>query len=343
MRRMDWLLFEQLDRMRRAQGSFCDAVGLGPVETPYEAIHREPGISLRRYGEGAQFGPLVLIVPAPIKRPYIWDLDPEASAVRRLLAGGARVLLADWQPAPSGFGLAEYADRLLLACLDAARAERAVVLGHSLGGLLAAIFATLHPERVQGLGLIAAPLSFGAATPVVNAMLAGLAPQDLPDSLPGSFLSSASANAAPDVFGSQRLLDAMLSGGDPARLRTHLLVERWTLDEFALPRRLVADLAMHIVREDRFVRGTLEVGGRSAAPARLTAPLLCVLDRRCRLAPPESMLPFVEAAASRAKALLDYEGDVGVALQHVGPLVGRNAHALLWPKIVEWIARTWAH
>ncbi|HEU4350819.1 MAG TPA: alpha/beta fold hydrolase [Burkholderiales bacterium] len=341
--RMEWLLFEQLDRMRRAQGSFCDAVGLGPVETPYETIHREPGVSLRSYGKGARGGPLVLIVPAPIKRPYIWDLDPESSAVRRLLDAGARVMLADWQPASSAFGLAEYADRLLLVCLDAARAERAVLLAHSLGGLLTAIFSTLHPERVQGLGLIAAPLSFGAATPIVNAMLHGLAAEELPDSLPGSFLSSASANAAPDVFGSQRLLDAMLSGGDPARLRTHLLVERWTLDEFALPRRLVAELATHIVRENRFVRGTLEVAGRSAAPTRLTAPLLCVLDRRCRLAPPESVLPFVQAAASRAKTLLDYEGDIGVALQHVGPLVGRNAHALLWPKIVDWIALTAVH
>jgi polyhydroxyalkanoate synthase len=118
-----------------------------------------------------------------------------------------------------------------------------------------------------------------------------------------------------------------------------MLVERWTLDEFALPGRLVAELATEIVRENRFVRGTLEVAGRSAVPARLTAPLLCVLDRRCRLAPPESVLPFVEAVASRAKTLIDYEGDVGVALQHVGPLVGRNAHELLWPRIVEWTTR----
>jgi hypothetical protein len=28
-----------------------------------------------------------------------------------------------------------------------------------------------------------------------------------------------------------------------------------------------------------------------------------------------------------------------VALQHVGPLVGRNAHAALWPRILQWIAR----
>ena len=72
----------------------------------------------------AQAGPVVLVVPAPIKRSYIWDLLPEASAVRRLLAAGARVLLAEWQPAPREFGLADYADRLLGACLEAAPSRR---------------------------------------------------------------------------------------------------------------------------------------------------------------------------------------------------------------------------
>ena len=340
---MDWLLFEQLDRLRRAQGTWLDALGLGPAETPYRETFRSAGVALRRYGSGEEGAPVVLIVPAPIKRPYIWDLAPDASAVRRCLAAGAQVLLADWQPAPSRFGLAEYGERLILACLDAARAERAVLLAHSLGGLFAAIFATLHPERVQGLGLLAAPLHFGADTPVFNAMVAQLDAGALPDSLPGSFLSAASLNAAPGVFGSERLLDALLSAGDPACLRTHLLVERWALDEFALPRRLVAELATQIVRGDRFVRGTLQIGGRSAAPIGLTAPLLCVLDPRCELVPPGAVLPFVAAAASRDKTVLHYDGDVGVSLQHVGPLVGRSAHALLWPKIVAWIARTRVH
>jgi polyhydroxyalkanoate synthase len=335
---VDWLLYEQLDRMRRAQGSLLDAAGLGPAQTPYREIHREQGATLRRYG-GGESGPLVLIVPAPIKRPYIWDLEPEVSAVRRCLAAGARVHLIDWQPAPPQLGLADYAERLILDCLDAAGAERAVLLAHSLGGLFAAIFATLHPERVQGLALLAAPLNFGADTPVFNAMVATLDDKDLPDSLPGSFVSAASLRAAPGTFGAARLLDALASAADPQRLRTHWLVERWTLDEFALPRRLVAELAAQIVRENRFARGTLEIDARSAAPARLAAPLLAAVDPRCPLVPPGAVLPVVEAAASRDKTVLHYEGDVGVALQHVGPLVGRNAHARLWPKIVEWLAR----
>jgi polyhydroxyalkanoate synthase len=132
----------------------------------------------------------------------------------------------------------------------------------------------------------------------------------------------------------------VLSAADPSRLRTHFLVERWALDEFALPRRLVGELGVEIVREDRFVRGALEISGRKADPSQYRAPLLCVLDPRCELVPPGAVLPFVEAVASVDKTVLDYEGDVGVALQHVGPLVGRNAHAELWPRIIEWILRT---
>lgn len=336
---MDWALFEQLDRLRQAQGALLDASGWRPREASYRVVHEQTGVALRRYEGAAQGSPSVLIVPAPIKRPYLWDLEPEVSVVRRLLDRGMQVHVVDWQPAPADLGLDDYAERLILGCLDASGTARSVLLAHSLGGLLAAIFATLHRERVQGLALLASPLHFGAETPVLNALVADLRIDELPDSLPGSFLSVASANAAPMAFGAERLLDAVLSAADPARLRTHLLVERWALDEFALPRRFVAELATQCIRENRFVRGELEIGGRPAAPSQLAAPLLCVMDERCPLVPPAAILPFVAAVASRDKSVLRYEREVGVALQHLGPLVGRNAHARLWPAILDWIAR----
>jgi polyhydroxyalkanoate synthase len=49
------------------------------------------------------------------------------------------------------------------------------------------------------------------------------------------------------------------------------------------------------------------------------------------------MVPFHDAAGSARKLLLHYEGDVGVNLQHEGVLVGRNAHAKLWPAIFSWL------
>jgi len=332
-----WALFDALDDARRIQGMALDAIGLGPIEAPYETIFRRPGASLRRYGTGA--GPAVLVVPAPIKRSYIWDLAPEASAVRRLLAAGASVLLLDWERTAEPVGLAAYADPLIREALDAAGIDRAVLLAHSLGGLFAAVFAALYPERVRGLGLLATPLHFERSVGIFSAMVDALPAQELPPSVPGSFLSAASFRAAPVTFGWERLLDLAASLGAPEALATHLRVERWALDEFPLPGPLIADLAEHLARDDAFVRGTLSLGGRLAAPSQVTAPLLCVVDPRCRVVPPASVLPFLEKAGSRDKTLLHYDGDVGVSLQHVGMLVGPQAHARLWPQITRWVRR----
>jgi polyhydroxyalkanoate synthase len=334
-----WQWFEQLDRLRRLQGIAMDSLGLGPSETPHRIAFSEAGVRLRRYGAADPSAPLLLIVPAPIKRPYIWDLSPEASAVRRCLDTGMQVCLVEWRECSEDFGLAEFGARLILDCLEAAGARQAVLVAHSLGGLLAAIFAARHPERVHGLALLAAPLHFGTGAGVLGSMAGDLDPDDLPASVPGSFLSSASLQASPRTFAADRWLDLWRSLPVPGALRSHLKVERWTLDEFPLPRRLVTELAVWLARDNRFMRGELVVDGHAIGPGRIGAPLLCVVDPRCRVVPPESVLPFYEAVGSRDKTLLEYHGDVGVSLQHVGILAGREAHRQLWPRIVDW-ART---
>jgi polyhydroxyalkanoate synthase subunit PhaC len=334
---VNWALFEQWDRLRRIQGAALDAAGLGPVETPYRVVHQAPGVALRAYGDTARPGPCVLIVPAPIKRPYIWDLAPEVSAVRRCMAAGLPVFLMDWQPAGSGLGLRDYAERLILGCLEAAGAGPAILFGHSLGGLFATVFASLHPQRVRGLALLATPLHFGTDAGVLSAMAADIDPDTLPASVPGCFLNAAVFRVAPGTFGWERWSDALLSLGEIDSARTHAQVERWTLDEFALPRTLFADILTQLLNEDRFARETLALDGRAALPSAVTAPVLCVVDPHCRLVPPASVLPVLERTASSQRTVLEYTVELGVTLQHVGPLVGRRAHASLWPQIVRWI------
>jgi polyhydroxyalkanoate synthase len=120
-------------------------------------------------------------------------------------------------------------------------------------------------------------------------------------------------------------------------MATHMQVERWTHDEFALPGQLFTDLVESLYRRDELMQGELEIGGRRVGPGELRTPLLSVIDPRSKLIPPAAVLPFHEAAASPRKQVLHYEGDVGVNLQHVGVLVGRNAHARIWPAIFDWL------
>jgi polyhydroxyalkanoate synthase len=124
---------------------------------------------------------------------------------------------------------------------------------------------------------------------------------------------------------------------DPRALATHMRVERWTHDEFPLPGKLFTDIVESLYRRDQFMQGELAIGAHTVGPRTLATPLVSVYDPRSKVIPPAAVLPFHEAAANPHKLLLRYEGDIGVNLQHVGVLVGRSAHARLWPAIFDWL------
>jgi polyhydroxyalkanoate synthase len=117
----------------------------------------------------------------------------------------------------------------------------------------------------------------------------------------------------------------------------HARIERWALDEVALPGKLVSEIVEWLYRENRFGRGVLEVGGQTIGPKNLAAPTLAVVNTADTVAPIHSVSPIGEALGSEKFAILEYPGETGVALQHLGILVGREAHAQVWPKIIDWI------
>jgi polyhydroxyalkanoate synthase len=301
-------------------------------------------------GAAVAAGPVLLIIPAPIKRAYIWDLQPEASVVRYAQHRGLRVYLLEWlDPGPreDGFGLADYAERLPLAALDAVAAETgeaaAVLAGHSLGGTFAAILASLHPQRARGLVLVDAPLAFGPdrggplARAVAAAPHARLLSRLGGSPVPGSFTALLSTAAVPDAFVLQRWTDLGASLGDPLAAAIHARVERWVLDEFAMPGQLFEDVLERLYREDRFTVSTLEVAGRRTGLDRLRSPVLGVTNPPGRVVPPVSVLAGLEAMPSGVprRVLQHNGGERGPVLQHLGPLIGPAFHARLWPEILE--------
>ena len=160
--------------------------------------------------------------------------------------------------------------------------------------------------------------------------------QATPGLVPGSLLDLATLAAAPREFLLERYLDLLATLGQPVS-EVHLRVLRWTLDEMALPGRLFTEIVEDLYRDDRFMRGQLTIAGRRLGPESVTVPMSTVVDRRSTAIPASSIVPFHHRAASTRKLLLEYHGDRGVALQHVGVLVGRRAHNSLWPQLVSWL------
>ncbi|WP_213287960.1 alpha/beta fold hydrolase [Bradyrhizobium sp. sGM-13] len=322
------------DAFRRSVGEMLESAGYGPHETAWDRVEH-PDFRLRRYAQSAANPSSVLIVPAPIKRAYIFDLLPDVSVVRRLIQAGFAVYLYEWPEEQDGKSDLESSIRSLSLAAEIIATEHrgpSILVGHSLGGTLAAITAAIEPRLVSKLVLVEAPLKFGEQTgalaPIV--LSSPIAPLD---AVPGSLLGLASVIAAPEEFVIGRYSDSCTSLLDPEALAIHVAVIRWSLDEFAPSGQLIRDVIQLLYREDRFARNELHLLGRDARSDSLAKiPVAAIVDHASRVVPSLSVL-----GALKNPSIFSYEREIGVALQHVGPLVGRQAHRKIWPKVIDWM------
>ena len=87
----------------------------------------------------------------------------EGTTARTLAEAGFRVVVYDRRGEGRSVGTADYSFAQSVGDLDSLYGvygiERATLLGHSFGGIIATRFAEAHPERVTAVVLLAAPLS----------------------------------------------------------------------------------------------------------------------------------------------------------------------------------------
>ena len=122
--------------------------------------------------------------------------------------------------------------------LDARQVRHAVIVGHSMGGMIAQEIAARYPERVQGLVLYATTAAFGGRDPAFRtAFLAdrlaplerGLTPADL---APGMMAALFDSRAAPETV--QRAIDMMgRISTATSRQALHCIVEFDRRDDLA--------------------------------------------------------------------------------------------------------------
>ena len=124
-----------------------------PAGTPFRAHYRViDGTRLRIVDSGS--GTAVVFLHGFGASMYSWreTLPPVAAAGYRVIAIDNRGFGFSDKPA-HGYRNADYA-RLIVALLDSLDISSAVLVGHSMGGAIAAEVALAHPDRVRGLVLI---------------------------------------------------------------------------------------------------------------------------------------------------------------------------------------------
>lgn len=120
------------------------------------------------YAETGRAGLPIIFVHGSAASHLVWGLQ------LRALGAIAHAISIDLpghgRSDPPGLNTVEDYCDVVLGLLDALQFERAVIVGHSLGGAIAQMLALVHPHRVAGLGLVGT----GARLRVLPAILDGV-------------------------------------------------------------------------------------------------------------------------------------------------------------------------
>ena len=325
---------EQLEKLQ--------AVDVG--ETPSEVVYTENKLELLHY-ESEVEDPHeipIIIVYALINKPFILDLQPDRSVVRRLLEAGHDVYMIDWNE-PSKLDqfltLDDYVNRYIDNCVDVVRERSGVesinVLGYCMGGTMSVMYTALHPEKVRTLGLMAAGLCFDRTGGVLE--LWGddeyYDPSDVTDTfgnMPSGMLDVGFALMDPVANYISKYVRLYDNIENDDFVENFARMERWLSEGIDLAGAAYEEFLVDIYQENKLHRNELSLGGKHVDVTSIDVPILQVLGEYDHLIPPDASKPFNEVVGSDDVTTIEYPTG------HIGLSVSGSSHRDVWPQVADW-------
>ncbi len=319
--------------------------------TPSEVVYSENKLELLHYTpemagidpETAQDVP-ILIVYALINKPYILDLQADRSVVRRLLEAGFEVYLIDWgEPSrlDASLTLEDYVCRYTDNCVDVVRErsgqESINLLGYCMGGTMGVMYASLFPQKVRNLGLMAAGLCFDDTGGVLE--LWGekpyYDPQNVTDSfgnVPADFLDVGFALMDPVSNYVGKYLRLYDNVEDDAFVENFARMERWLGEGIDVAGATYEQFIEDIYQDNKLAHNEFYLGDDHVDLNEIEMPIIQIVGHYDHLIPPESSTAFNDLVAS--EDVTTFDAKTG----HIGLSVSSSSHEELWPSVADWFA-----
>ncbi|WP_049894236.1 class III poly(R)-hydroxyalkanoic acid synthase subunit PhaC [Salinarchaeum sp. Harcht-Bsk1] len=313
-------------------------------ETPSEVVYEENKLRLLHYEPltEEQHDVPILIVYALINRPYILDLQPSRSVVRTLLENGFDVYLIDWgEPSilDTSLTLEDYVTRYIDNCVDEVRdrsgQDSINILGYCMGGTMSSMYATLEPEKVRNLGLMAAGLCFAGEGGILE--LWGDEEYFDPDAVtetfgnvPAEFLDTGFALMDPVENYVTKYVRFYENMEDEDFVENFARMEEWLGDGIDVAGAAFDEFIEDIYQENKLYENELYLGDRHVDVNEIDMPVLQIVAEYDHLIPPGASKPFNDVVGTDDVTTMEF------ATGHIGMSVSSRSHAQLWPDVCEW-------
>ncbi|GAB6862744.1 class III poly(R)-hydroxyalkanoic acid synthase subunit PhaC [Haloplanus litoreus] len=317
-------------------------------ETPSEVVYRENKLELHHYEplvpEEERHDVPLLFVYALINRPYILDLQPNRSVIRRMLEAGFDVYMIDWgEPSDldTSLSLHDYVNRYIDNCVDEVRERSGQdsinILGYCMGGTMSVMYAALHPEKVRNLGLMAAGLCFDGTGGILEMwgdedFFSPGAITETFGNVPAEFLDVGFALMDPVHNYITKYGNLYDNIEDDDFVENFARMERWLNDPIDVAGVAYREFLEDVYQGNKLYRNELELNGERVDLDDITMPVLQVIGEYDHLIPPEASKPFNEKVASDDTEIMEF------STGHIGLSVSSSTHEHLWPDVAEWFA-----
>ncbi len=284
----------------------------------------------------------VLICFALVNRPYVLDLQPDRSLVRRLLEAGLEVYLIDWgdpDDADRHIDLEEYIEQHLGGSVRQIRSRHAgeplELLGVCQGGVLSLCYAALHGDDVANLITLTTPVDFHTPENLLSKWVRGIdtALLERCGNVPGELLNGLFLALMPLRLTQLKYVRLLTSRPDQRAVEDFVRMEKWIFDSPPQAAAALAQFVRWFYQENRLVRDALSIGGHRVSLGEIRQPVLNLYAREDHIVPASASMVLGDYLGSR-----DYTG-CAIATGHIGMYVSRAAGAEVPARIISWLAQ----
>lgn len=282
----------------------------------------------------------LLICFALVNRPYVLDLQPDRSLVRRLLEAGLPVYLIDWGDADDSdrrLDLEQYIKVHLGGSVQAVLREQGAtaldLLGVCQGGVLSLCYTALFPQTVANLVTLTTPVDFHTPDNLLSKWVRGIDTQliEASGNVPGELLNSLFLALMPFRLTQEKYVRLLTGNPDQRAVEDFVRMEKWIFDSPPQAAAALAQFVRWFYQENRLLRGTLELGGRPVRLADIRQPLLNLYALQDHIVPAAASAVLGAHVGSR-----DYS-ECAIATGHIGMYVSRAAREEIPERIVSWL------
>ena len=314
--------------------------------TPSEVVYEENKLELLHYESQTeeQNEVPILIVYALINKPFILDLQPDRSVVRRLLEAGHDVYMIDWNE-PSRLdqhlGLHDYVNRYVDNCVDVVRErsgqDKINLLGYCMGGTFSAIYTALHGEKINALGLMAAGLYFDDTGGVLEKWGSEeyydpKAVVDTFGNVPATMLDDGFKMTDPVDNYVRKYITLYENLESDDFVRNFARMERWLDEGIDLAGDAYVEFLEDIYQNNSLYKNEMELNGEHVDVTKIDVPILQIIGEYDHLIPPEASKPFNDVVGTPEEEITTIEYPTG----HIGMSVSGSTHAEVWPEVCDW-------